>query len=101
MVAHANNTQPGPRDPAVRSITEALSAPFDPREIKFKPQMVKNNRALDIAYVDVRLSEGRSYVQISLIGWPWSISSRLRPGTASRWPSSPSRSRTVAWMSVT
>ncbi|MDB5310123.1 MAG: ddrA [Gemmataceae bacterium] len=47
------------RDPAVKAITEVLAAPFDPREIKFKPQMVKNNRALAIAYVDVRLIEDR------------------------------------------
>lgn len=43
----------------IRAITDALSVPFDPREIKFKPQMVKNNKALAIAYVDVRLIEDR------------------------------------------
>jgi hypothetical protein len=51
--------KPTPRDPAVRAVTLALSDPFDPRDVKFKPQMVKNNRALAIAYVDVRLIQDR------------------------------------------
>ncbi len=34
--------------------TLALSAPFDPADVKFKPQAVKGNRALAIAYADVR-----------------------------------------------
>lgn len=41
------------------------------------------------------------YAQISRITSPKSMSSRLRPGTTSRLGSSPSRSRTVACMSVT
>jgi hypothetical protein len=32
----------------------ALAAPFDESEVKFKPQAVKGNRALALAYVDVR-----------------------------------------------
>lgn len=44
---------------AIRAITDALSVPFDVRDVKFKPQMVKNNKALAIAYVDVRLIEDR------------------------------------------
>ncbi|MBX9579530.1 MAG: hypothetical protein K2X87_04410 [Gemmataceae bacterium] len=58
VVAPASD-KPTPRDPAVRAITLALSDPFEPREIKFKPQAVKNNRALAIAYVDVRLIQDR------------------------------------------
>lgn len=58
MVAPVSD-KPLPRDPAVRAVTLALSDPFEPREIKFKPQMVKNNRALAIAYVDVRLIQDR------------------------------------------
>jgi Rad52/22 family double-strand break repair protein len=34
--------------------TRALAAPFDNTEVKFKPQAVKGNRALALAYVDVR-----------------------------------------------
>jgi hypothetical protein len=41
-------------DVDVRSITRALAAPFDETEVKFKPQAVKGNRALALAYVDVR-----------------------------------------------
>ena len=58
MVA-AVSDKPTPRDPAVRAVTRALSDPFEPREVKFKPQIVKNNRALAIAYVDVRLIQDR------------------------------------------
>lgn len=36
------------------SITRALAAPFADTEVKFKPQAVKGNRALALAYVDVR-----------------------------------------------
>jgi hypothetical protein len=35
-------------------IAAALSAPFDPKDIKFKPQMVKQNRALAMAYITSR-----------------------------------------------
>lgn len=34
---------------------DALAAPFEPREVKFKPQSVKNNRCLAMAYIDARL----------------------------------------------
>lgn len=93
MVAHANHTQPGPRDPAVRSITEALSAPFDPREIKFKPQMVKNNRALAIAYINVRLIEDRLDEVLGVENWQdeyeiladGSVACRLRLKLGGEW----------------
>lgn len=93
MVAHANHTQPGPRDPAVRSITEALSAPFDPREIKFKPQMVKNNRALAIAYINVRLIEDRLDEVLGAENWQdeyeiladGSVACRLRLKLGGEW----------------
>jgi hypothetical protein len=38
----------------VRAVSRALAAPFDDTEVKFKPQAVKGNRALALAYVDVR-----------------------------------------------
>ena len=41
------------------------------------------------------------YARICLITLPWSISSRLRPGTSSLRESRPSWCSTVAWMSVT
>jgi hypothetical protein len=49
-VEHIHSTPP----PADRSVAQALSAPFEDTEVKFKPQAVKGNRALALAYVDVR-----------------------------------------------
>jgi hypothetical protein len=40
--------------PDPQTIARALSAPFDVSEVKFKPQAIKGNRALALAYVDVR-----------------------------------------------
>ena len=48
-----------PRDPQIRAITAALATPFEPRDVKFKPQMVKNNRCLAMAYIDARLIQDR------------------------------------------
>ena len=36
-------------------IADALAAPFESREVKWKPQSVKGTRALAIAYIDARL----------------------------------------------
>ena len=47
------------RDPAVVELLRRLAEPFDPGEIKWKPQQVKNNRCLAIAYIDARLIEDR------------------------------------------
>ena len=48
-----------PRDPQIQAITAALAMPFEPRDVKFKPQMVKNNRCLAMAYIDARLIQDR------------------------------------------
>jgi hypothetical protein len=48
-----------PRDPLIQAITVALARPFEPRDVKFKPQMVKNNRCLAMAYIDARLIQDR------------------------------------------
>jgi hypothetical protein len=47
------------RQPGMEALTAALAAPFEPREVKFKPQMVKNNRCLAMAYIDARLIQDR------------------------------------------
>lgn len=47
------------RDPAIVAITKALAEPFDQKDVKFKPQMVKNNRCLAMAYIDARLIQDR------------------------------------------
>lgn len=85
---------PSPTAPnEVRSITDALSAPFEPREIKFKPQMVKNNKALAIAYVDVRLIEDRLDDVLGVENWQddydilpdGSVTCRLRVNLGGQW----------------
>lgn len=92
MAAPAHEPSPPPA-PEVRSITAALSDPFDPREIKFKPQMVKNNRALAIAYVDVRLVEDRLDEVLGVENWQddyeiladGSVACRLRVFLGGQW----------------
>ncbi len=53
----------------VKALTAALSAPFDPREIKWKPQSVKGNRALALAYIDARLIQDRLDAVLGVEGW--------------------------------
>lgn len=50
-------------------IAAALAAPFDPKEVKFKPQMVKNNRCLAMAYIDARLVQDRLDDVLGVDGW--------------------------------
>ncbi|MFO0797471.1 MAG: Rad52/Rad22 family DNA repair protein [Gemmataceae bacterium] len=84
---------PTPVTSEVRSVTDALSAPFEPREIKFKPQMVKNNKALAIAYVDVRLIEDRLDDVLGVENWQddydilpdGSVTCRLRIHLGGEW----------------
>jgi len=92
MVAFAND-KTGPCDPEVRALTAALSGPFDPSEVKFKPQIVKNNRALAIAYVDVRLVEDRLDEVLGVENWQddyeiltdGSVACRLRVFLGGQW----------------
>lgn len=58
-----------PPCPDVKAITAALAAPFDLREVKFKPQSVKANRCLAIAYVDVRVIQDRLDGVLGVEGW--------------------------------
>lgn len=53
----------------VKAITEALAAPFDLKEIKFKPQVVKGNRAMALAYIDARMIEDRLDDVLGVSGW--------------------------------
>lgn len=81
------------RDADVRTITAALSAPFEPKEIKFKPQMVKNNRALAMAYIDARLIQDRLDEVVGVENWEdaykiltdGSVMCRLRVKLGDRW----------------
>ncbi len=53
----------------VQSITDALAAPFELDEIKFKPQVVKGNRAMALAYVDARVIQDRLDNVLGVEGW--------------------------------
>ena len=52
-----------------REITNALAAPFEPGEVKFKPQTVKGNRALALAYLDCRVVQDRLDEVLGVEGW--------------------------------
>ena len=56
-------------DPAVKALTAALSAPFGPDEVKWKPQSVKGNRALALAYLDARAVQDRLDAVFGVEGW--------------------------------
>ncbi|MBA4187738.1 MAG: hypothetical protein C0467_06935 [Planctomycetaceae bacterium] len=82
-----------PRDPQLRAIAIALSAPFQPKEVKFKPQMVKNNRALAMGYIDARLIQDRLDDVLGVENWQdkydflpdGSVVCRLRLKLGGRW----------------
>jgi hypothetical protein len=81
------------RDPEVKAITDALGAPFDPKDVKFKPQMVKNNRCLAMAYIDARLIQDRLDSVLGVENWEdayrilpdGSVMCRLRIKLGERW----------------
>jgi hypothetical protein len=53
----------------VEALTQSLSEPFDPREVKFKPAVVSGNRAMAIAYVDARVIQDRLDDVLGAAGW--------------------------------
>jgi hypothetical protein len=79
--------------PDVREVTRALAAPFDEKEVKFKPQAVKGNRALALAYVDVRAIMDRLDQVLGVENWQDhyqllpdnSVMCRLRLRIGGRW----------------
>jgi hypothetical protein len=50
-------------------VARVLSAPFDPSEVKFKPAAVSGDRALALAYVDVRAIQNRLDEVCGVAGW--------------------------------
>ena len=82
-----------PRDPQVQALTSALAAPFEPKDVKFKPQMVKNNRCLAMAYIDARLIQDRLDEVLGVENWEdayrilpdGSVMCRLRLKLGDRW----------------
>ena len=53
----------------VKAVTAALSDPFEAGEVKFKPQSVKGNRALALAYIDCRVVQDRLDDVLGVEGW--------------------------------
>jgi hypothetical protein len=51
------------------TLSEQLLEPFEPAEVKWKPQVVRANRALAIAYIDARLVEDRLDAVFGVEGW--------------------------------
>src|SRR4051794_18129856 len=56
-------------DAEIKTVTQALSAPFDVKEVKFKPQAVQGHRALALAYVDARAIQDRLDDVLGVEGW--------------------------------
>jgi hypothetical protein len=54
---------------SVEELTEALAAPFDPRQVKFKPAVVSGHRALALAYIDARVIQDRLDDVLGVTGW--------------------------------
>ncbi len=59
----------GPGTADLEVVTQALSAPFDPKEVRFKPAVVTGNRALALAYVDARVIQDRLDEVLGVTGW--------------------------------
>ena len=55
--------------PEVEAIMDALAAPFEPAEVKFKPAVVTGNRAMALAYVDARVIQDRLDDVLGVAGW--------------------------------
>ena len=53
----------------VKEATAALAMPFEPGEVKFKPQAVKGNRAMAVAYVDCRMVQDRLDEVLGVENW--------------------------------
>jgi hypothetical protein len=89
----AAQPKPVARDPELQALAAALSAPFNPKDVKFKPQMVKNNRALAMAYIDARLIQDRLDEVLGVENWQdkydflpdGSVVCRLRLKLGGRW----------------
>jgi len=54
---------------SAQQLTAELAAYFDPQDVKFKPQSVKGNRALALAYIDARAVQARLDDVLGVEGW--------------------------------
>jgi hypothetical protein len=64
----AISVAPAPTE-SVEALTQALAAPFEPSEVRFKPAVVTGNRALALAYVDARVIQDRLDDVLGVTGW--------------------------------
>ncbi|NBO90909.1 MAG: hypothetical protein EBV06_01110 [Planctomycetia bacterium] len=53
----------------VNAISEALARPFANEEVHWKPQTIKDNRALVVAFVDARVIQDRLDEVLGVMGW--------------------------------
>lgn len=53
----------------VAKVAAAFLAPFDPKDVKWKPQSVKGNRALAMAFIDARLVMDRLDEVVGIAAW--------------------------------
>src|SRR5262245_1666394 len=58
-----------PSNPEVEAIMEALAAPFERSEVKFKPGVVSGNRALALHFVDARVIQDRLDDVLGAANW--------------------------------
>jgi hypothetical protein len=56
-------------NPEVERLTDALAAPFEPKQLRFKPGVVSGNRALALVYVDARVIQDRLDEVLGVAGW--------------------------------
>jgi hypothetical protein len=53
----------------LEQVCERLLAPFDPKELKYKPAMVKGTRCLCLVYIDARVVQDRLDEVLGPAGW--------------------------------
>jgi hypothetical protein len=69
MAKNESKVQPAVPEVDVNAVAQALAAPFDPAEVKFKPQTVSGNRALAVPFVDARVIQDRLDEVLGVMGW--------------------------------
>src|SRR5690242_20021353 len=60
---------PSPEEIRAEEVTEALAAPFQRGEVKFRPGATSGNRALALGYVDARAIQDRLDDVLGVAGW--------------------------------
>ena len=69
MAKHDNKAEKAAPAVEVNAVAQALAAPFDAAEVKFKPQTVSGNRALAVPFVDARVIQDRLDDVLGVMGW--------------------------------